>query len=102
MPLCSVKDAFLPFSEFLDFSEGYLSFECGTTEPVKVLDVTKVGYPHPITLPGIKPMMSIAVSSRALFVLAVGGEQVQYFLWRKGREISQLCMMCLLSLRCIC
>ena len=81
MPLCSVKDAFLPFSKFLDFSEGYLSFECGRTEPVKVLDVTKVGHPHPIMLPEIKPKMSIAVSSRALFVLAAG--EGQYFLWKR-------------------
>ena len=81
MPLCSVKDAFLQFSGFLDFSEGYLSFECGRTEPVKVLDVTKVGHPHPIKLPGIKPMMSIAVSSRAVFVLAAG--EGQYFLWKR-------------------
>ena len=81
MPLCSVKDAFLPFSGFLDFSEGYLSFECGRTKPVKVVDVTKVGHPHPITLPGIKPMMSIAVSSRALCVLAVGGREC--FLWKR-------------------
>ena len=81
MPLCSVNDAFLPFSGFLDFSEGYLSFECGRTEPVKVLDVTKVGHPHPIMLPGIQPMMSVAVSSRALFVLAAG--KGQYFLWKR-------------------
>ena len=81
MPLCSVKYAFLPFSKFLDFSEGYLSFECGITEPVKVLDVMKVGHPHPIMLPGIKPMMNIAVSSRALFVLAAG--KGQYFLWKR-------------------
>ena len=81
LPLYSVNDAFLPFSGFLDFSEGYLSFECGRTEPVKVLDVTKVGHPHPIMLPGIKPMMSIAISSRALCVLAVGGGE--YFLWKR-------------------
>ena len=81
MPLCSVNDAFVPFSKFLDFSEGYLSFECGRTKPVKVLDVTKVGHPHPIMLPEIKPMVSIAVSSRALFVLAAG--KGQYFLWKR-------------------
>ena len=87
MPLCSVKDAFLPFSGFLNFSEGYLSFECGVKNPVKVLDVTKVGHPHPIILPGIKPMMSIAVSSRALFVLAVGRG---YFLWKRNETQSVL------------
>ena len=82
MPLCSVTDAFLPFSGFLDFSEGYLSFQCVTMEPVKVLDVTKVAHPHPIMLPGIQPMMkNIAVSSRALFVSAAGNGG--YFLWKR-------------------
>ena len=81
MPLCSVKHAFFQFSKFLDFSEGYLSFECGRTEPVKVIDVTKEGRPHSIMLPGIKPMMSIAVSSRALFVLGSG--EGEYFLWKR-------------------
>ena len=84
LPLCSINDAFLPFSGFLDFSEGYLSFECGRTEPVKVLDVTEVGHPKKVILPGIKPMMSIAVSPRASFVLAVavGG----YFLWKRDES----------------
>ena len=96
LPLCSVKDAFLSFSGFLDFSEGYLSFECGRTEPVKVLDVTKVGHPNLIVLPGIKPMMSIAVSSRALFVLAAGGGE--YFLWKR-MKLNPPCIMCLISLK---
>ena len=81
VPLYPVNDAFLQFSGFLDFSEGYLSFECGIREPVKVFDVTKVGRPKKIILPGIKPMMSIAVSSRASFVLAAGGG---CFLWKKN------------------
>ena len=81
VPLCSVNHAFLPFSEFLDFSESYLSFECGKTEPVKVLDISEIGHPKIVRLPGIGPMMSIAVSSRALFVLAAS---YGYLLWKKN------------------
>ncbi|CAB4009842.1 E3 ubiquitin- ligase DZIP3 [Paramuricea clavata] len=82
MPLCSVNNQFLPFSGFLDFFEGYLSFECGYTEPVKVIDVKKIGHPKVVVLPEIQPKMSIAVSSRASFVLGagIGG----YFLWKKN------------------
>ncbi len=81
VPLCSVNDAFLPFSGFLDFSEGYLSLECGRTEPVKVLDIKKIDHPKEVILPGMMPMMSIAVSSRALFVLATSKE---CFIWKKN------------------
>ncbi len=81
VPLCSVTHAFLSFSSFLDFSEGYLSFECGEMEPVKVLDINKIGHPKEVILPGIGPKMSITVSSRANFVLAAG---VGYFLWGKN------------------
>ncbi len=82
VPLCSVKHLFLPFSGFLGFSEGYLSFECGRKEPVRVIDIKKIGHPKKVILPGIRPMMSIAVSSRADFVLAAGRG---YFLWKRNR-----------------
>ena len=81
VPLSSVNNLFLPFSGFLEFSEGYLSFECGMTEPVKVLDVKKIGHPKIVVLPGIESKMSIAVSSRASFVLGAGKG---YFLWKKN------------------
>ncbi len=83
VPLCSVNDTFLPFSGFLYFSEGYLSFECGETEPVKVLDIEKIGRPKEVILPGIRSMMSIAVSSRADFVLATDFKFC--FLWKGNR-----------------
>ena len=83
LPLCSMSDAFLPFSGFLDFSEGYLSFECGRAEPVKVFDVKKVRHPKKIILPGIKPMMAIAISRRASFILAA---RKGYFLWKKNKS----------------
>jgi WD40 repeat protein len=82
VPLCSVNNEFLSFSGFLDFSEGYLSFECGGTKPVKVIDIKKLGHPKVVILPGIRPMMSIAVSSRASFVLGAG--KGYYFLWKKN------------------
>ena len=82
VPLFSVNHLFSLFSGFLDFSEGYLSFECGETEPVKVLDIKKIGKPIKVILPRIRPMMSIAVSSRADFVLAASNG---YFLWKKNK-----------------
>ena len=83
VPVCSVNHMFLSFSRFLDFSEGYLSFECGRTEPVKVLDIKKIGKPIKVILPRIKPMMRIAVSSRADFVLAAG--KAGFLLWKRNR-----------------
>ena len=82
VPLCSVNNEFLPFSGFLDFSEGYLSFECGRTKPVKVINVKKLGHPEIVVLPGIKSMMSIAISPHASFVLGAG--EGCYFLWKKN------------------
>ena len=70
--LCPVISEFSSFSRILDFSEGYLSFECGETKPVKVLDVNRSGPPESVILPGIRPKMEIAVSSGACFVLGAG------------------------------
>ena len=88
LPLCSVNDEFLPFSGFLDFYEGYLSFRCGETEPVKVLDIREIGHPKKIMLPGIQPMMNIAVSAGASFVLATTGDES--FLWKKSENRPDL------------
>ena len=88
MPLCPVNDAFLLFSGFLDFSEGYLSFTCWETEPVKVLDIREVGNPKKIMLPEIQPVVSIAVSANASFVLATTGDE--YFLWKKSETQPDL------------
>ena len=78
--LCPVISEFSSFSRILDFSEGYLSFECGETKPVKVLDVKRIGPPESVILPGITPKMEIAVSSGAAFVLGAGG---RIYLWKR-------------------
>jgi WD40 repeat protein len=82
MSLCSVNREFSSFWGFLGFSEGYLSFECSMTELVKVVDVKKIGHPKIVILPGIECIKSIAVSSRASFVLGVGRRC--YILWKKN------------------
>ena len=78
--LCPVISEFSLFSRIVDFSEGYLSFECGETKPVKVLDVNRIGPPESVILPGISPKMEIAVSSGACFVLGIGGT----YLWKRN------------------
>ena len=79
--LCPVISEFSSFSGVLDFSEGYLSFKCGETKPVKVLNVNRSGPPESVILPGIRPKMRIAVSSGARFVLGFGGG---YYLWKRS------------------
>ena len=82
MSLCPVVNQFLPFSGILDFSEGYISFECGEAKPVQVLDVNKMGKPKIVVLPEIRPKMSIAVSFGASFVLGTG--YGCFFLWKRN------------------
>ena len=82
MTLCPVISEFSSFSGIVDFSEGYLSFECGETKPVKVLDVNRSGPPESVILPGIRPKMKIAVSSGACFVLGAGVGGI--YLWKRN------------------
>ena len=77
--LSHVVNEFLHFSGILDFCEGHVSFDCGRIEPVKVIDVRKVDDPKIVDLPGIRPKMSIAISSGAFFVL---GAESEYILWK--------------------
>ena len=79
--LYPVMSEFSFFSRILDFSEGYLSFECGETKPVTVLDVNRIGPPESVVLPGVRPMMKIAVSSGACFVLGAGDG---FYLWKRN------------------
>ena len=79
--LCSVISEFSLFSGILDFSEGYLSFECGETKPVKVLDVNRSGTPENVILPGIRPRMKIAFSSGACLGFGGGG---RFYLWKRN------------------
>ena len=66
--LCHVMEEFVHLSAILDFSEGILSFQCGETKPVKVLDVNEAGAPRMLTLPGIEPGMRVNVSHGASFI----------------------------------
>ena len=96
-----VEERFLPFSQILDFSEGYLSFECGKRKPVIVFNVVETEVPRILLLPDIRPMMGITVSSNASFVLGTG--HGCFLLWKRteadplrydilyGFEISDLC-----------
>jgi WD40 repeat protein len=82
--LCHLVEEFVPLSAVVDFSEGLLGFVCGETNPVKVLDVSGVGGPRMVTLPGIKPGMSITVSPGASFVF--GGNESTYYIWKRNAE----------------
>ncbi len=84
MPVFPVVKESLPFSRILDFSEGYISFECGQTKPVTVVDVIKTEIPKIVVLPGICPMMSIAVSAGASFVLGSG--YGCFLLWKRKND----------------
>ena len=82
--LSHLLEEFVSLSAIVDFSEGLLSFECGKTEPVKVVDVSGVGRPRMVTLPGIEPEMSITVSPGASFVF--GHEEYIYYIWKRNAK----------------
>ena len=82
--LCHVMDEFVDLSAILDFSEGILSFQCGETKPVKVLDVNEAGEPRMLTLPGIEPGVRINVSQGASFIF--GAKECKYFIWKRNAE----------------
>ena len=82
VPLCTFFNGSLLFLEILDFSKGYISFACGETKPVKVLEVSKMDKPHNVVLSGIKPMMSIAISGDASFIL---GTDFQCIIWKRDK-----------------
>jgi WD40 repeat protein len=88
--LYHLLEEFVSLSAILDFSEGLLSFECGKTKPVKVLDVSGVGGPRMVTLPGIKPRMSITVSPGALFVFGASFvcdfDEYTYYIWKRNAK----------------
>lgn len=66
------------------YHEGFLNFECGESNPVKVLDVNGVGEPRLVTLPGIEPQMSIPVSPGASFISGNGKDD--YYIWKRNTE----------------
>jgi WD40 repeat protein len=82
--LCHLVDEFVSLSAIVDFSEGILSFECGETKPVKVLDVSGVGGPRMVALPGISPEMSITVSPGASFVF--GADEYSHYISKRNAK----------------
>ena len=82
VPLCTFFDDSSLFLEILDFSKGYISFACGETKPVKVLEVSKMENPRNVVLPGVRPMMSIAISGDASLIL---GTYLQCIIWKRDQ-----------------
>jgi WD40 repeat protein len=82
--LCNLVNQFVCLSGIVDFSKGILIFECGETKPVKVLDVSGVGGPRMVNLPGIKPGMSVTVSAGASFVF--GTDEYTYYIWKRNAQ----------------
>jgi WD40 repeat protein len=82
--LSHLLEEFVSLSAIVDLSEGLLGFECGETKLVKVLDVSGVGGPRMVTLPGIKPGMSVTVSPGASFVF--GGNESTYYIWKRNAK----------------
>ena len=81
--LSHLVDDFVSLSAVIDFSEGFLSFECGKTKPVRVLNVNGVGGPKMLTLPGIEPKMTITVSPYGTFIF---GSKDTHYIWKRTAE----------------
>ena len=85
--LSHLEDEFVSLSEVVDFSEGLLSFACGETKEIKVLDVLRGEKPQMVLLPGLQPRMHIVVSPGALFVF--GGNEDTYYIWKRNTTSEQ-------------
>ena len=84
VPLCHLANELMSQLSFVSFTEGFLCFDCGKTKPVEIVDVSKHGGPQMVTLPGIKPQMSITVSPGASFI--VGAKSASYHIWKRNTE----------------
>ena len=62
-----------------DFSEGFLMFEFGNEEPVKVFDVMCL---REVILPEIEPKMRLTVAPRRSFVLCPGEDMI--YIWKRN------------------
>ena len=82
--LSHLEDEFVSLSEIVDFSEGLLSFACGETKEIKVIDVLRGEKPQMMLLPGLQPRMHIVVSPGASFVF--GGNEDTYYIWKTGND----------------
>ena len=91
VPLGHLADVFLFLPPVAHFSEGLLCFDYGVTESVKIVDVNGDDGPQIVTLPSIKPEMSITVSPGATFILGIGfpfinRDKTKYYIWKKTTE----------------
>ena len=68
VPLYHLSDEFVSLSSVVNFSEGFLCFECGEAKPMKILNVNGDNGAQMVILPGIEPKMIISVSLGASFV----------------------------------
>ena len=68
VPLYHLSDEFVSLSSVINFSEGFLCFECGEAKPVKILNVNGDNGAQMVILPGIEPKRIISVSPGASFV----------------------------------
>ena len=88
--LLAVVVDFLPFSEILNFSQGYISFSSDEISPVKVVNVNKLEYPATVSLPEITATMSIVVSPGASLILGADYKGKYIIVWKriKGNPLS--------------
>ena len=84
VPLCHLPNELMPQLSVVSFAEGFLCFDCGKTKPVEIVNVSKDGGPQMVTLPGIEPQMSIAVSPGASFIF--GAKSASYHIWKRNTE----------------
>ena len=71
-------------SHLLNFDFGFVSFDCGRNEPVKVFDVRGVDSPVMIKLPGIESEMSMEISPGGAFVYGCSCKNC--YLWKRNAE----------------
>ena len=93
VPLCHLANELMSQLSVVSFSEGFLCFNCGKTNPV-IVDVSKDSGPQMVTLPRINPYMSITVSPGASFIVGVGYikswisslDTITYYIWKRNTE----------------
>ena len=91
VPLCHLANELMSQLSVVSFAEGFLCFDYGETKPVEIVDVSKDGEPQMVTLPGIKPQMSITVSPGASFIVGaenriIPRDTIRYHIWKRNTE----------------
>ena len=90
VPLCHLANELMSQLSVVSFAEGFLCFDYGKTKPVKIVDVSKDGGPQMVTLLGINPQMSIAVSPGSSFIVGVEDRFIRNamrcHIWKRNTE----------------